>query len=112
MLRLICTALMMSLTCAMAKEPDVARGKQLVRLNGCHGCHTIPQINDASGNIGPPLNGIGSRAYLSGVRSNSTDMLMEWIRFPQKIVPGNAMPDMGVSEEDARDIAAFLDSLK
>jgi cytochrome c1 len=39
-------------------------------------------------------------------------MLIEWIRFPQKIVPGNAMPDMGISEEDARDIAAFLDSLK
>ena len=112
MFRLVCACLVLSLTYAVAKEPDIARGKQLVRLNGCHGCHTIPQMSDASGNIGPPLNGIGSSAYLSGVRTNSTDMLIEWIRFPQQIVPGNAMPNMGISEEDARDIAAFLDSLK
>jgi cytochrome c2 len=38
--------------------------------------------------------------------------MVTWLRHPQQIVPGNAMPDLGISEADGRDIAAFLETLK
>jgi cytochrome c len=33
---------------------------------------------------------------------------MQWIQHPQKIEPGTAMPEMQVTEQDARDIVAYL----
>jgi cytochrome c2 len=39
------------------------------------------------------------------------DNLVKWLRQPQNVVPGNAMPDMGVTPQDARDIAAYLYTL-
>jgi cytochrome c1 len=38
--------------------------------------------------------------------------MVAWLRNPQRIVPGNVMPDMGLSEADAREIAAYLQVLR
>lgn len=91
---------------------DVHRGADLIGKYGCGNCHEIPKIADARGNVGPPLTHIAKRTYLAGFIRNSPDNMALWVRNPQRILPGNAMPDMGVSEEDARDITAFLYSLK
>jgi cytochrome c1 len=43
---------------------------------------------------------------------NTPDNLTRWVRNPQQIVPGNAMPDMGLSEAEARDVTAYLYTLR
>src|SRR4051812_41324026 len=91
---------------------DVKRGMALVEYYGCGGCHLIPQISDAKGNVGPPLLHVGTRTYLAGFISNSPENMALWIQDPQKALPGNAMPQMGITSQEARDIAAFLHTLK
>ena len=89
-----------------------ARGKEIIRRYGCEACHSIPGVAGARGQVGPPLDGIASRTYLAGRLPNTPDNLMRWIRDPQSIAPGTAMPEMGVTERDGRDIAAYLYTLR
>jgi cytochrome c1 len=58
--------------------------------------------------IGPSLDGIAVREMVAGRLGNSPDNLQRWIRDPQAVSPGTAMPDLNVGERDARDITAFL----
>jgi cytochrome c len=85
-----------------------ASGKELVRRYGCQGCHTIPGIQDAKGVVGPSLEHLPQRVYLAGELPNTTENLMRWIQHPHEIHPKTAMPEMGVSDQDARDISAYL----
>ncbi len=89
-----------------------AIGKETIRRYGCQGCHSIPGIRDAKGVVGPPLDHLSKRIYLAGELPNTTQNLMHWIQHPHDIHPRTAMPEMGVSEQDARDISAFLYTLK
>jgi cytochrome c2 len=61
---------------------------------------------------GPPLAHFARRAFIAGMLPNSPDNLAYWLRFPQKVVPGNAMPDSGLNGSEARDAAAYLESLR
>jgi cytochrome c1 len=49
---------------------------------------------------------------VGGVLPNSPDNMVRWIRKPQKVSPLTAMPDLGVTERDARDMAAYLATLR
>jgi cytochrome c len=89
-----------------------ARGKEIIPRYGCEACHSIPGVAAARGQVGPPLDGIASRPTLAGGLPNTPDNLMRWIRTPQEIQPGTAMPELGVTERDVRDIAAFLYTLR
>jgi cytochrome c len=89
-----------------------ARGKEIVRPYGCVSCHTIPGVRGADALVGPPLTGIASRAYIAGVLPNTPDNMMRWIRDPQSVDSLTAMPNTGVTANDARDIAAYLYTLK
>jgi cytochrome c len=91
---------------------DPKRGMALIKHYGCGACHLIPQIADAKGNVGPPLLHVGTRTYLAGFISNSPENMAQWIQNPQGALPGNAMPQMGVTPQDSRDITAFLYTLK
>ena len=91
---------------------DVKRGMDLIKRYGCGGCHLIPGIANATGNVGPPLLHVGTRTYIAGFFSNSPENMALWIEDPQKALPGNAMPRMGVTQQDSRDIAAFLYTLR
>ena len=91
---------------------EPARGEVAIRKYGCHTCHTIPGGSGADGLVGPPLDRIGSRTYLAGRLPNTPENMMRWIRDPRGIEPGTAMPQMGVTEQDGRDIAAYLYTLK
>lgn len=87
---------------------DPQRGATLITDYGCGSCHTIPGIRGAHGMVGPPLTDFGQRSFIAGKLPNNPANLQHWIRDPQQVVPGNAMPDLGVTAADARDIAAFL----
>jgi putative membrane protein len=87
---------------------DPERGQRAFRRYGCGSCHTIDGVPGAGGLVGPPLGGIGARAYVAGVLTNTPDNLTRWIRSPQDVDSLTAMPDVGVTASDARDIAAWL----
>jgi putative membrane protein len=89
-----------------------AHGAALIRQLGCGSCHVVPGIDNASGVVGPPLIQIGRRIYIAGVLRNTPNNMVRWIRDPQQVVPGNAMPDMAINQPDARDIAAYLYTLR
>ena len=91
---------------------EPARGEVAIRKYGCQTCHTIPGVSGADGLVGPPLDRIGSRTYLAGRLPNTPENMMRWIRDPQGIAPGTGMPEMGVTEQDGRDIAAYLYTLR
>jgi cytochrome c2 len=91
-------------------DPD--QGKALITKLGCGSCHEIPGILDAHGMVGPPLARMAGRQYIAGMLRNTPANMVSWLRFPQAIVPGNAMPDLGISDADAHQIAAYLATLK
>lgn len=91
---------------------DPARGRSLIRSYGCSSCHTIPGVPGADRKVGPPLAGIAERMFVAGVLPNSPANLIRWIEDPKEVDPETAMPDVGVTTRDARDIAAYLYTLR
>ena len=91
-------------------DPD--RGRQALRAYGCGGCHVIPGVRGAGGLVAPPLAYFGHRAYIAGVLTNDPENLVTWIQDPKGVHGRTAMPDVGVNERDARDIAAYLYTLR
>jgi cytochrome c len=86
----------------------VAWGEQLIRAYGCGACHAIPGIQRADSKVGPPLQEVRERVYIAGVTPNTPQNLTRWIEHPHEVDPRTAMPELGVTPEDARDIAAYL----
>lgn len=84
------------------------RGRGLMDSYGCGSCHTVPGIESTDKYIGPPLDDFAERRYVAGDEPNVPEVLIRWIMDPQSIEPGTVMPDLGVSRDDARDIAAYL----
>jgi cytochrome c len=91
---------------------DFARGKQLIAAYGCGSCHLIPGISGAEGMVGPPLLAFGRRTYIAGEIPNKPANLVVWLINPKSVEPGTAMPVLGLSEQQARDISAYLYSLR
>lgn len=100
--------------CGQAQASDLpafgnpGRGEIALRQYACVTCHAIPGMVDAEGRAGPALDGLAFRAYIAGLLPNTPENLVRWIRAPQRVLPGGAMPDLGVTEQDARDMAAYL----
>jgi cytochrome c len=87
---------------------DATRGLASISRYGCGSCHTIYGISSAHGLVGPPLTGLRNRMYVAGMLPNTPDNLMHWIREPKAVNPKTAMPQLGVTERDAADIAAYI----
>ncbi len=75
---------------------------------GCPTCHVIPGVPGAVGKVGPSLDDLSQRSYLAGTLQNTPQNLVHWIQHPQSIHPGTAMPEMGVTPQEAQRIAIFL----
>jgi cytochrome c len=91
---------------------DPPRGREAIAAYGCGACHTIPGVRGADSFVGPPLTAFGRRSFVAGHLPNTAENLVAWLRDPQAVRPGTAMPDLGVTEADALDIAAYLHSLR
>ena len=85
---------------------------QLIRYYGCSSCHTIPGIHGADALVGPPLDRIASRSYVGGVMPNTARNMISWIQNPKAADEKTAMPNLHVTENDARDIASYLYTLR
>jgi cytochrome c1 len=91
---------------------DKSRGKAAIAEHGCGSCHAIPAIPGAQGLVGPPLTNFARRKYIVGALPNNADNLIAWLRDPQALEPGTIMPNLGLTEAEARDLAAYLATLR
>lgn len=91
---------------------DPGRGKDIIVVKSCGSCHTIPGIRGADGVVGPPLYFFSRRTYVAGEVPNTPDNLKQWVQSPQSIEPKTAMPNLGLSDQQARDVAAYLYTLR
>jgi len=89
-------------------QGDPERGKIALTQYACHSCHAVPTIAGSKVFVGRPLADMAERRYIAGKVPNTQANLVRWLMDPQAIDPGNAMPNMGVSERDAIDISAYL----
>ena len=88
------------------------RGKNVILDKNCGSCHTIPGISGARGVVGPPLMFFSRRTYIAGELPNQPENLIRWIRSPRSVEPNTAMPTLGLTEQEARDVAAYLYQLR
>jgi cytochrome c2 len=110
---LVVALLLLATGCGGAAAVSVPGGRadrapSLIEAYGCGACHTIPGVDGADGRVGPNLAGLANRQNIAGRLDNTPDDLVRWITRPQQVDPGNLMPDLGVPDDAARDIAAYL----
>jgi cytochrome c2 len=91
-----------------ALSGDARRGKIALTQYACNACHMVPGVTGSEVYVGRPLQGLAGRKFIAGHVPNTQENLMKWIRNPREIDPETAMPVLGVSEADARDISAYL----
>lgn len=91
---------------------SMERGRALLAQYQCGACHTIDGVPAARGQVAQTLSGWGRRSYIAGRLPNRPDVLAQWVSAPHSLVPGTAMPSMGVSPADAQAMAAYLFSLR
>jgi cytochrome c len=90
----------------------VRQGELAIQRYGCAACHTIPGIRGADALVGPPLDHMGRRTYIAGVMINTPENMVQWLMDPPAINPLTAMPHLGVTYNDARNITNYLYTLE
>ena len=93
-------------------DGDAEWGRLLMAQYQCGRCHAIPGVAGARGRLAVPLDAFGARSYIAGRIPNRPAALVRWIVDPPSLVPGTAMPNLGVSAAEAHDIAAYLGRLR
>jgi cytochrome c len=107
-----CTGGQTTSTYSIASVGNAQHGKELIRSYGCGACHIVPGIHTARGLVGPPLFDFSERTMIAGELPNTPANLVRWIENPQNVEPKTAMPNLGVNQEQAYDIAAYLYTLR
>jgi cytochrome c2 len=90
---------------------DAERGRTLIAEKGCLACHVVPGIRAPVSFVGPPLDSMDRQAYVSGRWPNTVETLVRWLQDPPAMNPMTAMPDVGLTREEAEHIAAYLVTL-
>ena len=93
-------------------DGDVARGHDLIERHACGACHVIPGVHGADGLVGPPLESFSRRSYIAGELPNNAANLQRWLLNPPAVEPHTAMPNLGLTPDEARDMAAYLSTLR
>jgi cytochrome c1 len=78
----------------------------------CGACHEIPGVSGARGRVGPPLGKFARRVYIAGKFPQDPSTLARWISNAPTLSPGTAMPAIPMTVDEARDMAAYLYTLK
>jgi len=106
-----CGASVDSSTPVTSHVGDIQRGRQALHQHACTACHSIPGVTGSAAFVGPPLDQFARRELIAGTLPTSQENLVRWLVHTQQVKPGTAMPQLGVSTQDARDMAAYLLSL-
>jgi len=96
----------------VALEGNPQHGKELIEAYGCGGCHIIPGVHAANGLVGPPLMLFAERTMIAGELPNVPENLVHWVENPPAIEAKTAMPNLGLSQSQAEDVAAYLYTLR
>lgn len=91
---------------------EIQRGRELARTHGCVVCHSIPGISSVGNGYGPDLDGFPDNRLIAGSLENTPENLLAFLMAPGDMVPGTSMPSVGITEDEARDIASWLYSLE
>src|SRR5216117_127275 len=94
-------------------EPSerAAEGKAIFTSRACVGCHAIRGVS--AGVLGPDLTTFGSRRTLAaGLVPNTPANVAAWVKDPGALKPGVKMPVLGLTDDQAKAVAAYLESLK
>jgi len=91
---------------------DADTGKRLMTQYQCTTCHVIPQVPGPNGDAGPSLEKVGRLSYIAGGIPNQPDRMVAWLLDPPALKPGTRMPSMGLTEQEARHMAAYLYTLR
>lgn len=91
---------------------DVAKGAEVLTQMACGSCHVIPGLPQADGKVGPSLAGFGRQQVIAGMLPNTAANLQRYLLNPQAFVPGNVMPAEHMTQQQARDAAAYLLALR
>jgi cytochrome c2 len=100
---------------AAALSGAAADGKQLFVTKGCVACHRAPGVPEASGTIGPNLKGVGDPKVtpkIAATIDNTPDNMKRWVMNPQAMKNGTSMPNLGLTDDEATRLVAFLETLK
>jgi cytochrome c len=97
---------------AVAVSGNARHGKKLIEDYGCGSCHMIPGVHQANGLVGPPLIYFSRRTMIAGELPNTQENLVLWVKHPRQVEPKTAMPDLGLDDDQAYDIAAYLYTLR
>jgi cytochrome c len=91
---------------------DPEAGRRAFLATGCGGCHTLASVDGAAGLAGPILTNVVLRPTLAGERiPMSPETMTRWLLNPAAVKPGTTMPNVGLDEQEARDLTAYLYSL-
>ena len=91
---------------------NASAGAVVIGQKGCGSCHTIPGIRGAKGLVGPPLLYFSRRTMIAGELPNTPENVVSWIRSPQSVEANTAMPNLGLTDQEARNVAAYLYTLR
>lgn len=97
---------------AIAVSGNAEHGRRVMEEKGCGACHTVPGVHGADGLVGPPLIYFSRRTMIAGELPNTQQNLVQWIEHPRQVNPKTAMPDLGVDDDQAYDITAYLYTLR
>jgi cytochrome c len=103
-----------SLPTSVSQMPggDPTRGRDAIVALGCGSCHVIPGVEGARGEVGPALDGWAGRSMIAGRVPNTGGNLIQWLLSPDSVDPGTDMPNLGLSPQQAKDVAAYLYTLR
>lgn len=93
-------------------DGNAERGRALIADHGCATCHSIPGERGPLAHVGPPLTQFSRRTNIGGSLPNRPDVLVRFLMNAPRELPGTGMPDLDLSEAEARDIAALLYSFR
>jgi len=84
------------------------RGLTAITAAGCGACHVIPGIAWPQGRMGPSLQGFDDIGLIAGALPNSPENLAAFVRNAPQAKRGSTMPSMPLTQEESRDVAAYL----
>ena len=91
---------------------DPANGLIVIERVGCASCHAVPGVRWPVGATAASLDGFGDSPLISGRLPNQPDTLVRFLRNAPALDPQTAMPPMPLSQAEARDVAAYLYTLR
>jgi cytochrome c oxidase subunit 2 len=81
---------------------------QAIFEKSCMGCHAVA---GKGGKMGPNLTNFADRMRVAGIKPNEPKYLEEWLKDPQKMKPGNNMPNLNLSDDQVNALVDYLYTL-